>query len=450
MRRFICVSAFFAFNSFLWGVCSIGWTSKKDDVFENIGEKCNVAIVEQIGEISLPGGESIPLQADFDSARNTASAFLGFGWFFNLTDTAVVPDGGNAYKVIMPNGLSERLFKEPSKDVYSNPEWALQTRGSGAMELSRKCGTSFSFSNGKIRRIRLASGDILIFQYSSDRLSAIECRGKKLAEFKYGGSGGSVSIVLGDPETPVNLSFKDAKGGKTGKMLSSIEQYGKVRRSYAYDFSNPESYKMEYFAAGLPKRLFTWSPKSGAVSREESHFGGSATTYAYRNAYSDSEYEISRKCEQDGLEDYRYYSVNGISKERKRGGPLITDAVFRMGPKLLPRRRIVEYPGGGKDNFQYMYDAEGRLIRELKNGNIVRVLKRDDKKRSVSLYDGGNVFKWKKVFDERGRITEYELFGGRILSFSYPGGEKILVKDKNGEKTKTLLVSEDLMHIYEQ
>lgn len=97
-----------------------------------------------------------------------------------------------------------------------------------------------------------------------------------------------------------------------------------------------------------------------------------------------------------------------------------------------------------------MYDAEGRLIRELKNGNIVRVLKRDDKKRSVSLYDGGNVFKWKKVFDERGRITEYELFGGRILSFSYPGGEKILVKDKNGEKTKTLLISEDLMHIYGQ
>lgn len=81
MKRFICVPAFFAFNSLLWGVCSIGWTSKKYDVFENIGEKCNVAIVAQIGEISLPGGESIPLQADFDSARNTASAFLGFGWF---------------------------------------------------------------------------------------------------------------------------------------------------------------------------------------------------------------------------------------------------------------------------------------------------------------------------------------------------------------------------------
>lgn len=113
------------------GACSFSWESSKFRPFKNVTAKGCLLFSEKIADLKLSNGEILPVTADFLSSSQTSSHYLGYKWFFNITDSVPVKNEANQYAVILSNGEKIILgVLDPVKKIYGNDSWKLSERGS--------------------------------------------------------------------------------------------------------------------------------------------------------------------------------------------------------------------------------------------------------------------------------------------------------------------------------
>ena len=109
-----------------------------------------------------------------------------------------------------------------------------------------------------------------------------------------------------------------------------------------------------------------------------------------------------------------------------------------------PRKIETKHPDGTVEKQLFIYDSKGRIIREIKNGEVLYNIKRNDNERSITYYDGNWKPIWKKIFDAQNRVISYEKSDGSKTTFRYlqDGGIEATLT-KNG-KTITKVFNESL------
>ena len=419
--------------------CFFDWSPVSNMVFPNIGEKGDLLITFQLEDLNLPKEESIPISLDFSSARKTSSSMLGYGWFFNIADIALVPNEVNRYTAILPS--NETIGMKKIKDgIYKGGDWLLQVKNRRA-EMDKSCGLGLSFENGSIIRAKTSRGNILNFKYDgANKLSSIVSGGKTLVKFLYDETNGRIEMVF--PGSSRKTVFYFSEVGGYGNMLRKIEKNGEVFDEYIYDFQ-PNVKKMTVMH-GLLKKTYEWSG-DGRVSKESF---GSGDFYTYSGSYApDGYFVLKRVLNSTKEEDYVYASEDGLNKRRVKSGPLMEwQMILAPIPNVISSIRYLEtkYADGKVESVRYLYDDKGQILREIKNGKAKYHFKRNEKENSLLVFDGDGDLVSQKIMDDRGRVVFQKTQRG-VGKFKYLPNGDIEARFENGAGSVTVILDSNLI-----
>ena len=411
------------------GACSFSWESSKFRPFKNVTAKGCLLFSEKIADLKLSNGEILPVTADFLSSSQTSSHYLGYKWFFNITDSVPVKNEANQYAVILSNG--EKIIfgvLDPVKKIYGNDSWKLSERGS-RIDVAGSCGVSLSFQKGKIQKYKTSSGLSVNFMYEDGRLSSINEDGKPLASFAYGENSMTVSTPQ-NGNSPVKIYFENITGG--GRIVKAVER-GTETTSFEYGFEKNRPFTAKCIYPGGSFSEYEFDGKSGTVRKERSHSAGHTRTYSYHELPDG----ISRRGS-NGDEDL-WQSKNGITKEKINGGPTVTKYKIMSGNAIgKVRKEIVEYPDGQSSTTIFSYDDRGNIFMEIRDGKIVKSVKYDYGKNTAEYFDGSNNFICRKEFDDKRRVILYENAKMQKFKVSYlENGEfKIYYSNERNKNAK--------------
>ena len=364
---------------------------------------------------------------------------LGYGWFFNIADIALVPNEVNRYTAILPS--NETIGMKKIKDgIYKGGDWLLQVKNRRA-EMDKSCGLGLAFENGSIIRAKTSRGNILNFKYDgANKLSSIVSGGKTLVKFLYDETNGRIEMVF--PGSSRKTVFYFSEVGGYGNMLRKIEKNGEVFDEYIYDFQ-PNVKKMTVMH-GLLKKTYEWSG-DGRVSKESF---GSGDFYTYSGSYApDGYFELKRVLNSTKEEDYVYASEDGLNKRRVKSGPLMEwQMILAPIPNVISSIRYLEtkYADGKVESVRYLYDDKGQILREIKNGKAKYHFKRNEKENSLLVFDGDGDLVSQKIMDDRGRVVFQKTQRG-VGKFKYLPNGDIEARFENGAGSVTVILDSNLI-----
>lgn len=233
-------------------------------------------------------------------------------------------------------------------------------------------------------------------------------------------------------------------------MLSEYADFPNGERimKYSYNFSDNDTSELSINQNYETKKIF-WEHNTGLIVKEESYKNGKLTdTYEYTivNRDEPDKYKyLKRKSNVSKKEDIFYMNDNGVSVMQKDSGDIVK--IYNnmsANSSGKPRKIETKHPDGTVEKQLFIYDSKGRIIREIKNGEVLYNIKRNDNERSITYYDGNWKPIWKKVFDSQKRVISYEKFDGNKTTFKYlKNGEIEATLTKNG-KSITKIFNENL------
>ena len=368
------------------------------------------------------------LRLEFSSDLKQAPGIAGPFWHFPALDSSLTQAHSGELVWVDPHGARWFFYPDRTKEA----------RG-GAEILKNHSGDWIAYNNAARGRIRIENignpewfaeyknfklsalgggkkGEVLYFEYSQSRLSAIKSSGGNVAEFKYNKNGMLSSLKISSDEKPFLFEYHDKPVAAAldaqfaalpnAFLLKSIsypdggletfsyeEKPKRARVQLKNDFSSVSSpqevvHRMTQSAGG-GESFIEWSASTGMVMADS---GGD---YSVGNDWSDASHPGFRKealtpsfslvkyANKDRpYPDYYYYSWDGlveITGDGSTGGAINYPKIAAPGKNYGRNRKIEKLSGGSLASpgqswsvlSVYHYDTEGRMIREIDENKSV-------------------------------------------------------------------------------
>ena len=429
--------------------CGVSWGVSNMHAFNEINAMGEVDIAEPIGYIDIDDENQMDLSINFNSNRRVASKTFGYGWWFGLTDSYVVKDTQDSYKFVMPNSwevILKRSYKNKKIFETKRKNWVLEEIPNG-FSVSGSCGVMLIYKRNLLDQVKYSNGAVLFFKYEEGRLKQINSKGGPVLSFRYEKDDTIYLDLIKEKRT---IRFKLTEVPGYGKLLSEYADFPNGERimKYSYNFSDNDTSELSINQNDETKKIF-WEHNTGLIVKEESYKNGKLTdTYEYTivNRDEPDKYKyLKRKSNVSKKEDIFYMNDNGVSVMQKDSGDIVK--IYNnmsANSSGKPRKIETKHPDGTVEKQLFIYDSKGRIIREIKNGEVLYNIKRNDNERSITYYDGNWKPIWKKIFDAQNRVISYEKSDGSKTTFRYlqDGGIEATLT-KNG-KTITKVFNESL------
>lgn len=443
MRIYLFIAALYAFFTISFGKCGFSWgVAVQGTSFENISSAGHFYTLEKLGCFTVSTGEIIFLHANFDSGRKTSSKYFGAGWFFNMGDVSVLPCGKSGYALTEPDTTRVEMYGG-SSGIYQSKSWNLKVAG-GRMTADKPCGASMSFYKESVRSA--SSGGVrLDFTYEGGRLSGISEKNIPLVKIEYGESGNEILVNFCQSSDFVKISMEPIKASE--KILKRIEFKNGETAEYDFDFSNPRMGGLNYKNREGDRKAVVWHADTGIVESESIKRGGAETRYDYDVAWQSSGNKIRRVNGTTGKPDVFYYDpASGLETIQTEGGPILHRTFMPRGIAGGNTRTERVVYGGGRpdDEYRYVYDDKGRLVRKFKNSAVEFSMRYDDKANSITYFGRNGEFVWKKSFDALGRVLSHERADGKNFRYRYLDNGMTEVLARDGARASKVLFDENL------
>ncbi len=429
--------------------CGISWSVSNMHAFYGINAKGEVDITEAVGYIDVDEENQIDLSINFNSKRRIASKLFGYGWWFGLIDSYVVKDTKDSYKFVMPSG-QEIILKQnyDDKKIFetNRKNWILEEIPNG-FSISGSCGVILTYKRNLLDQIKYSNGTILSFKYEGSRLKHIRVKNEPILSFRYDKDNTIYIDFIRERQT---IRFRLSEVSGYGKLLSEYVDFSDSKdvKKYSYKFSDNNTNELS-ITHNDEEKIYLWESYTGFILKEK--------LYKDKRLVDSYEYTITNRDEKDVYkylkrksnvskkEDIFYWNENGISVRQNNSGDIVTTyANMNATCYGKPRKIVTQHSDGKIDEDLFLYDDKGRIIREIKNGEVLYNVKRNDNERSITYYDGKWKPIWKKVYEQQNRIVYYEKSDGSKTIFRYLEDGKIeATLTKNG-KTITKLFNENL------
>jgi len=424
--------------------CGFSWHPYSLMAFECINIDGQVHFTEHLGSMLTSDGETLPLYANFNSGRKTASNLLGYGWWFGITDCTIVKSGRIEYTVTFPDNTTNMLRPNKNskqKNVYDSDSWAF-VEGSNPAVLNGKCGVEVFFKGGVMVKQKTSSGVTIEFNYLEGRLFSISEKGKDLVRFEYNKDLDIVTIKFVETKQTTILNLISISESRIDKILSSIQYSDGKKIKYLYNFKEKTRWSLNREISPHQYAEFIWNTANGRITRENFCRDGKNDIFLYTYKLGDfGGLHISRILHSTRKEDIFCSNKTGIVQQRSNGGPIVTTHNAMTNSAFgKPKRIVSENPDNGEvEEIVYTYDDKGRIIREILNGKVLYNIKYNDKEHSIIYHDSDWKQLWKKIYDDQDRVVLYEMEDGKIATFKYLKNEQIeATLVKNGKATTTI------------
>lgn len=422
------------------------------DGTNGIGE---VDIYEFIDYINVDDEIQIDVSIIFNSNRRIPSRMFGYGWWFGLTDSYISKVSHDSYKFVKPNRDELILRQDLKNKERFNSEISghkLEKEGNGYL-IYGCCGESFYYEKNILTQTRYENGTVLSFKYEKGKLKEVISNNKPVLSFRYENDD---VIYMDLIEKKRTIRFKLMEVPGYGKLLSEYADFPEAKRlkKFSYKFYDNNISEITITQNNAARKFF-WESDTGFIVKEESYRNSKLVdAYEYQIANRDDPdiYKyIKRKSKFTNKDDVIYKNDNGISITQKDSGDIVK-IYDSMERKTFgkPQKIEIKHPDGSEDIQEFIYDKKGRIVSEIKNGEVLYNVKRDDDERSITYCDGKWNLIWKKIFDSQNRIISYEKSDGTKTTFKYLEDGKIeATLTKNG-KTITKVFNENLNIINER
>ena len=454
MKLFGIVTLFFICSAHVMA-CGVSWGISNMPAFCGINSMGEIDHTEIITYVNISEKDNLDLSINFNSNRQIASKMFGYGWWFGVTDSYVVKDTQDSYKFVMPDS-QEIILKRNNKNkkIFENKRrhWVLEEISNGFL-ISGSCGVMFTYKRNLLDTVKYSNGTTLFFKYECGRLKQINAKGDPILSFRYDKDDIIYMDIIKEKRT---IRFKLSEVPGYGKILSEHTDISDAKnaKKYTYEFSDDNINKISITQGNESKKYF-WERDTGYILKDESYQGRMLVdTYEYtiENRENPDEYKyLKRKSNITKKEDIFYKNDRGISVSQRDSGNIVKIyEIMNINTSGKPRKIETKHPDGKIDKQLFLYDDQGRIIREIKNGKVLYNVKRNDRERSIIYYDGNWKPIWKKIFDPQNRVVFYEKSDGSKTSFKYlEDGEIEATLTKDG-KTVTKIFNENLSIINER
>lgn len=442
--RLFCIVVYICLTSAYVIGCGISWSPSNTAAFDEINAMGEVDIAERLGYVDVDGENQIDLSLNFNSNRKIASQIFGYGWWFGLTDSYIVKDTQDSYKFVMPDNreiVLKRSYKNKKIFEEKNKNWLLEEVANG-YSITGSCGIGFSFRKNFLTQVKYSNGTTLFFKYEGGKLKQIITKGGPILSFRYDKD---ATIYLDIAKQKRTIIFKESEVSGYGKILAELTEFQNTKRikNYSYKLSNNGISEISITQNDETKK-YLWETHNGYILKEESYKDKKLVDsyeYTITNKEDANKYKyLKRKSIFSKKEDISYRDDKGVSVNQRDSGNIVK-IYENMNANCdgKPRKIETKHPDGKIEEQLFLYDEKGRIIREVKDGKVLFNVKRDDKERSISYYDGNWKLAWKKVFDEQKRVISYEKEDGSKTTFKYlKNGELEATLTKDGKSiTKT-------------
>ncbi len=392
--------------------------------FDYVNNDGSIYYYDSLFTINMGENKTLPIHASFDNSRSETSPYLGYKWRLNLFESIVYQESENLVRVRMPDGYLLK-FNKISNDIYRSETGFLGKQEGETFSISATCGgEQLVFKKGLLENISLGSRKLKMHRNEQGLINEISDSKTKevLASAEYNTGVGLKSLKLNSGEIiTIEQILANNKDGIRVPFLSRVG-YGNSRdwRSYNLDIDQNSLHIANQWG---DIKKFEWDDlygiKSDGQYRFEVNRSGSYPIITKRT--KNGEYISYFKDSKLGVEEV---DLNG-SKERTYR--------YKNRPIFNLIRKVEKWDGSKWiTNLQRYYDSEGRLFKEVNNGEgyISQTTFQGDKKVTsfVNSMDG-QVMK-KITQDEKGRILQIDLVReNKKIKYNYDNNGSVLSKD---------------------
>ncbi len=421
--------------------CGAKWTLPINH-FPGVDRHGYVAYSEQIGELDLGEGFSLPLIIDFQSDRNITSPYLGEGWFFSL-DSKFVQIDTNRFLLIQPDAWIRSFHRanENETTLKGQGGWLAKIKGQ-LTEVYPDCGWKLLFKNGKILSITNPANRQIDFIYRDGRVVEVQEKGISRLKVEFDEVKEKVvALTFNHKRIEIRHGQRpivDVVAGRNlisrmGRCVSEIHTPSE-KKGYLFSTNLSIQPTLEISKEGRVERTFAWDPKSRQIL-----LGDGWRYNIVPSATKEANAAIERTSADGRVREFWHRDrANRREIVQNKGGPIMVTTWFPPSlfkPSIGNQQRIrkVEELVAGKARLKYSasYDEQGVLLREVHRSGIIDEYEWREGGRSVASITrkkDGNVLSIKK-YGVDGKRSSYEVVGQRMVTYEdlQGGGRRAVI-----------------------
>lgn len=398
-----------------------------------------------IGFVALEGTDVLPVRLRFNTAPSTGGSLFGRFWFCPLLESTLIPKSEKALTWINLGGRTITLRSRKDGTFTSGSGKIVARKISSSEWTLISGGWTYRYVSGKLRGIRLESGEELEWTFLGSRLEGIfSSRNGRLLALEYAGEAGlPMAMTVG--KTRYTLEYQqvplcvDLMGQIViAGYVASISRIhgGEEGHNFPILLERNAEYFMDYSSIARDPKKFRWGALDGLLKSDG--------TWDYRiDAQKQSDPIVSRTDSLGRFESYFYDSKKGISEHLLPDGTKVVRTYFvAAGPTHHKIRKSLRMKDGQiLAARQWSYDEVGNLIRD-RTGNLEFnwVWGKDGNLLSESESFKDELIR-KTEYDPEGRITSRAV-RNKIFRYSYDSGKKVIQKIVDGQVVSCKVIGE--------
>ena len=407
----------------------------------------NLKFTGHLGAVELSKAEVHNFYFQYSSYSEYESPFLGKGFFVPMLESTLI-DHDYYLEATTLGGATVYMYRlpaEPDRYVSLNGKNSARKLGGDKYVRETKDGFKLEYHEGQLNRVQTPKGAELILEYDGDRCKAIRsstgiivcsinilsntkavfvtARGRYELEFQ-------VHPISSDsPNLPPLYTLKKISwinGAETQFSYTDLPDSNSIKMQMRYqddvvDFTWDKQLNQLINADKVDYRITPLQRKVPTSSRNERTVTG---MYTIQREFEDGTWELFSHDEDAGYSDV----------EQSNGEIIRTHYINTRGPvfNLVSKRERIHVRNEVRTSevfYEAFYDAEGNLLRQVRDGIITWHLRKGgipeslvkDKDNMVRYDDKGRVVV-SRVDDSVTRIQWLQNDSSRVLS-RHPWGE---------------------------
>lgn len=405
---------------------SAGEFSKPNDTIGYANAFGNLKFTGHLGAVELSSAEVYNFYFQYSSYSEYESPFLGKGFFVPMLEATLI-DHDYYLEATTLGGATVYVYRlpaEPDRYVSLNGKNSVRKLGGDKYVRETKDGFKLEYHEGQLNRVQTPEGAELIFEYDGDRCKAIRsstgvvicsiniisdtrnvfvtARGRYELEFQIH------PVSVGTANRPSNLpplytlkTISWPNGAETQLSYTNLPDSDDIKMQMRYqddvvDFIWNKDTDQLISADKVDYQIAPLLRSSPTSSRRERIVTG---MYTIHREFEDGTWELFSHDEDAGYSDL----------EKSNGEITRTHYINTRGPvfNLVSKRERIQLRNGVKSPevfYKAFYDAEGNLLRQVRDGKNTWHLRKGGIPESV-VKDKDNMVR----YDEGGRVVESRL-----------------------------------------
>ena len=396
-----------------------------------------------VTSVPLEGGKALPLRVRFCSAPAAGTPLFGKFWSCPLLESSLISKNEKTLIWMTLAGRTVYLKEQKDGTCVSGDRNVVAKRVSPSEWMLTSDGWSYKYVSGKLRGVKMKSGEELEWVYQGTRLLGISSgKSGNLLSLEYTANGSFPSALIVGRErhsleyqqVPIcaNLMGQPVIAGYE-TSLSKIVGPGEMH-AFPIQLEQVGDYVMNFVSDHDDPRKFVWGAADGGIKSD------GKWTYAVATKEKIGPV-VSRTNKDGGTESYFYDSKTGTSEHKLPDGTLISRAYFiAAGPTQYKIRKATGSKNGKEiSSRQWSYDEMGRLIRD-KSGHF---------EFNWTWGPGGTLLAESEFFKETlVKETKYDEQGrpllrnveGKLYRYSYGSGKTTVQRIADGKVMHTKVI----------